>query len=338
MTTKDFSCSIQNLRLRPSESNPFDDNCIITATSPFKSENFSAVKPKTYAYSNKKTKLKLLPFSVYKGLTSPNNRYNNIYKTIFDKADLKKNKNLKHIFPKISMSIDKNKYKNIYKSENNKNNALYSSIFKMIKASHNKFNIKKENLFFMKEKKSEINNIHKNIMNDNKLHILLTQNNELNDNKKDINIQKDNKNKFSYISLTEENKSCFDNEYNNICKNKLKEKNLIKKELNDIGRQFSWVRNFKNNEMGVGENYKNGYNENVKIKNNLLSNLFLKRIKGKDPILEINQTSSFPIIGVDKKLISDLWKKDMIKYSKYTLDIEKPKDKRFLSDLLDVYD
>ena len=91
--------------------------------------------------------------------------------------------------------------------------------------------------------------------------------------------------------------------------------------------------------MKKGENYKNEKDkENNRIKNNLLNSLILKRMKGKDPVLEINQTSNFPIIAVDKKLISNLWKKDMVKYCKYTLDIEKPKDKRFLSDLLDVYD
>ena len=61
-------------------------------------------------------------------------------------------------------------------------------------------------------------------------------------------------------------------------------------------------------------------------------------MKVKDPILEINQTSNFPIIADDKKLISNLWKKDMMKYCEYTLDTNNKKNKKFLSDLLDVYD
>ena len=78
--------------------------------------------------------------------------------------------------------------------------------------------------------------------------------------------------------------------------------------------------------------------DNIEENNPLINSLFLKRMKVKDPVLEINQTSNFPIIADDKKLLSNLWKKDMMKYCEYTLDINKKKNKKFLSDLLDVYD
>ena len=338
MNEKNFSCSIQNLKIMHYKSNLINDNGAITSTSPLKSKNISSIKPKAYAYTNKKIKIKLAPFSTNNGFTSPNNRYYNIYKTIFNKTDLSKTKNLKKIFPKISLSRDKGKFHKSNKSE--KNDIMYSSIFKMIKTSQNKCNIKKDNLFFMKEKKSEIQNIHKNIMKNNQIHIMSRQNNELNNNFEKLDNNKECNSKFSYISLTEENKICFENEYKNICKNKIKAKNLIEREIKDIGRQFSWVKKLKGKEIEIGENNKKGIdnNNNNEIKNNLLNSLILRRMKGRDPVLEINQASNFPVIAVDKKLLSNLWKKDMIKYCKYTLDIEKPKDKRFLTNLLDVYD
>lgn len=336
MIAKNFSCSIQNLKIKQPEYNQNGENYKIASISPTKSQNLPQIKHEAYTYTNKK--IKLVPFFTYKGFSSPNNRYNNIYKTIFNKTGLNKSKKLKQIFPKISLSIDRHKYNKTNKSKNN-NNILYSSIFKMIKTSQNKCSIKKDNLFFMKEKKSEIQKIHKDIMKNNQLHIISTQKDELNNNLDNTYNKKEIINQFSCISLTEENKVNFEKEYNSICKNKLKEKNLIEKEINNIGRQLSWVNKFNKKDLKIGENYKNEKDkENNRIKNNLLNSLILRRMKGKDPVLEINQTSNFPIIAVDKKLISNLWKKDMVKYCKYTLDIEKPKDKRFLSDLLDVYD
>ena len=334
MIAKNFFCSIQNLKIKQPESNQLGENYKIASISPTKSQNLSQAKPK--AYTNKK--IKLVPFFTYKGFSSPNNRYSNIYKTIFNKTGLNKSKKLKQIFPKISLSLDKIKYNKTNKSENN-DNTLYSSIFKMIKTSQNKYNIKKDNLFFMKEKKSEIQKIHKDIMKNNQLHIISTQKDELINNLDNTYNNKEINNKLSCISLTEENKVNFEKEYKNICKNKLKAKYLIEKEIDNIGRRLSWVNKFSKKELKIGETYNNEKDkENNRIKNNLLNSIILKRMKGKDPVLEINQTSNFPIIAVDKKLISNLWKKDMIKYCKYTLDIEKPKDKRFLSNLLDVYD
>ena len=202
-------------------------------------------------------------------------------------------------------------------------------------ATFNKHNIKKENLFFMKEKKSEIQNMHKNLMKRNELFISLNHKKEL-DNNYINNNNEERKNKNRFLTLTEENKEYFDSEYNKICKNKIKEKQLIEKEINNIGKQFSWNKEVKKNNDNFGIL---GIKKNSKEENNeLINSLFSKRMKVKDPILEINQTSNFPIIADDKKLISNLWKKDMMKYCEYILDTNNKKKKKFLSDLLDVYD
>ena len=332
MINQNFSCSIHNIKLFPSNISKLNDKVIITSTTPFKSDKFASLKP--YMHSQKKLKINITPFFTDKGFNSPNNRYNNNiyknYKTISIKREFNKNKNKKHnnIFPKISLSIDKSKYNKTIKSE--KDRILFTSIYKMIN-SRSKYNIKKENLFFLKEKKSEIHNIHKNLMKKNELCIMKYQSKELNNNIENEANKNKEKNKFKYISLTEENKASFENEYNSICKNKLRAKNLIKNEINLIGSELSWV---KNPNINSEENLKNEIEEKEKEKNNK----FLQKLKDKDPILEINQASNLPIIAGDIKLISDLWKKDMIKYCKYALDSNKPKDIKFKSDLLDIYD
>ena len=336
METNKFSYSIHHLKLIPQLSNHITENFIFTSLTPFKTDKFTSIKPKTFSHTNKKIKIKYAPSFTYKEFVNPNNRYNNIYNTIFIKTDFNKKKKASNIFPKISLSIEQIKGRKINKSENK--NPLIDSKFKMLNNSRNKYNLKKENLFFMKEKKSEIQNIHINLMRDNEMHILSKQNNELNSHLKNENNNKEDNNKFSCISLTEENKA-FENEYNNIGKNKLKAKDLILKEINNIGKQMSWIKEFQKDGQkkmeGKGENNKNEINED---KNDLMNSIFIKRIKGKDPVLEINQTSNFPIIAHDKKLISKLWKNDMIKYCKYLLDVNTPKDKKFISNLLEVYD
>ena len=332
MMNKNFSCSIQNLKLIPSISSKLNDNFIITSTTPFKTAKYSSLKP--YILTQKKIRNKIVPFFTYKDFNIPNkrnNRYNNIYKnykTISMKTEFNKNKKLNYIFPKISLSIDKSKYNKTNNLEKDK--ITFTSIYKMINAK-SKCNIKKENLIFMKEKKSEIQNIHKNLMKKNELCIITKHNKELNDRMENEKNKNDEKNKFKYRSLTEENKVSFENEYNYICKNKLRAKNLIKKEINQIGRELSWIKNPK---IFFEESLKNEIDEKEKIKRSI----FLKKLKDKDPILEINQTSNLPTIAGDIKLMSDLWKKDMIKYCKYAINSNRPKDIKFKSDLLDIYD
>ena len=332
MMNKNFSCSIQNLKLLPSISSKLNDNFIITSATPFKTVKYASLKP--YILTQKKMRNKIAPFFTYKGFNSPNkrnNRYNNIYKnykTISMKTEFNKNKKLNNIFPKISLSIDKSKYNKTNNLEKDK--ITFTSIYKMINAKSN-YKIKKENLIFLKEKKSEIQNIHKNLMKKNELCIITKHNKELNDRMEKEKNKNEEKNKFKYRSLTEDNKASFENEYNYICKNKLRAKNLIKKEINQIGRELSWIKNPK---IFFEENLKNEIDEKEKIKRSI----FLKKIKDKDPILEINQASNLPTIAGDIKLMSDLWKKDMIKYCKYAINSNRPKDIKFKSDLLDIYD
>ena len=336
MNKNKFCCSIQNLKLVPPTPNKNNKDFIITSMSPFKIGNISLSMPDYYNYSNKRT-IKMTT-SFVKGFTPNNNRYNTNYYTIFSKTDLyKKNKKINSPFPGISLSTDKIKC--------NKTNKLYSnnlaSIYKKLKFGKNF--IKKENLFFMKEKKSEIQNIHINLMKKNELYILTNQNIAYNN---DIKNNEEEKNKKCHNSITEDNKESFENEYNNICKNKLKEKNLIKNEINNTGKTMSWVMNFKKdiqNENDTGENKmteeeKKKEEDRKKIEENIANSVYVKGVKIKDPVLEINHTSNFPIIGGDKKLLSNLWKKDMVKYYKYIIEKKKSKNKKFLSDLLEVYD
>ena len=328
MFTKNFSLSVQNLKLIPKITNNTNDKLIIT-TSPFIKSRLP-IKTESYYTTGKRNKIKEIKSLTIKAFNSPNHRYKN-FNTIFARTENKKKKIDNNIFPKICISIDRNKFSKTNKQENN--NTLFSSIYKMIKSSEKKPGIKKENLFFMKEKKSEINNIHQNLMKKNKIYLLTQQHNEINK----INKNEVEKNKYDCMTLTEENRASFENEYSHICKNKLKEKYLIKKEIIDLGRQLSWIKNCKKNEKDEEEEKKKK-EPNYEIRKKLMNSLFTKMMKNKDPILEINHTSNYPNISVDKKLISNLWRKDMMKYCKYTLDINKQKNKRFLSDLLDVYD
>ena len=177
-------------------------------------------------------------------------------------------------------------------------------------------------------------------MKKNELYILTNQYMELS--KNEIKNNEKDKNKLSYVSITEDNKAYFENEYNIICKNKLKEKNLIKNELNNIGKTMSWLRNFKKDiqieSNKTTDEEKKKEEMRKKIENNIINSFFTKRMKIKDPVFQINQTSSFPMIAGDKKLLSDLWKKDMMKYYKHIVENNRIKNKKFLSDLLDVYD
>ena len=329
MNKNTFSCSIHNLKLIPPTPNKIDNKFIITSMSPF---NYDT-KPEYY-YTNKK-KMKMFP-SFLKGFT-PNNRYN--YYTIISNTDLDKKEKSNCVFPKISLSTGKLRYNKTNNSE--MNDFLISSIYKKLKLSQNTKFIKRENLFFMKEKKSQIQNIHKNLMKRNEFNILTRLNNELNN--KNIKNDEEEKNKFNSLTLTEYNKESFDNEYDNICKNKLKEKKLIENEINILGKDLSWIKNFKKNN-GQDDSVKklnkeiNKENKEKKKENNISNNILLNRMKENDPVLEINQTSNFPIIADDKKLVSNLWKKDMMKYCKYIFDSHKPTDKKLLKDLLDVYD
>jgi hypothetical protein len=341
MNKNSFSCSIQNLKLMPPTPNRRNNKFIITSMSPFQIDKISFTRPELYFYTNKR-KIKMTA-SFVKSFSSHNNRYNTNYYTIFSKTDLyKKNNKYNNCFPGIrsgnSLSTDKISCNRTNISERMKN---LSSIYKKLKFGKNF--LKRENLYFMKEKKSEIQNIHTNLMKRNELYILTNQNIAYNS---DFKNNEEEKNKIGSNAITEDNKASFENEYNKICKNKLKEKNLIKNEINNIGKEMSWIINFKKNiennkdkmMTDMTDEEKKKEEDRKKIEENINNSIFVKRIKGKDPVLEINHTSTFPIIGDDKKLLSNLWKKDMMKYYKHIMDNKKSKNNKFLSDLLDVYD
>jgi hypothetical protein len=306
--------------------------------SPFQNDKISFTRPELYFYTNKR-KIKMTA-SFVKGFSSHNNRYNTNYYTIFSKTDShKKNNKYNNCFsginPGNSLSTDKIRCNRTNISERMKN---LSSIYKKLKFGKNF--LKRENLYFMKEKKSEIQNIHTNLMKKNELYILTNQNIAYNS---DFKNNEEEKNKICLNAITEDNKASFENEYHYVCKNKLKEKNLIKNEINNIGKKMSWIINFKKNiennrDKMMTDEEKKKEEDRKKIEEIINNSTFVKRIKNKDPVLEINHTSAFPKIVDDKKLLSNLWKKDMMKYYKHIVDNKKSRSKKFLSDLLDVYD
>ena len=338
MNKNSFSCSIQNLKLMPPTPNKRNNKFIITSMSPFQNDKISFTRPELYFYTNKR-KIKMTA-SFVKCFSSHNNRYNTNYYTIFSKTDShKKNNKYNNCFsginPGNSLSTDKIRCNRTNISERMKN---LSSIYKKLKFGKNF--LKRENLYFMKEKKSEIQNIHTNLMKKNELYILTNQNIAYNS---DFKNNEEEKNKICLNAITEDNKASFENEYHYVCKNKLKEKNLIKNEINNIGKKMSWIINFKKNiennrDKMMTDEEKKKEEDRKKIEEIINNSTFVKRIKNKDPVLEINHTSAFPKIVDDKKLLSNLWKKDMMKYYKHIVDNKKSRSKKFLSDLLDVYD
>ena len=98
---------------------------------------------------------------------------------------------------------------------------------------------------------------------------------------------------------------------------------LILKEINRIGKKLSFA-NLRNIDDIMND---------IDINNKLFS----KRVKEKDSLLAINHISTLPSLGKDQKLVSDLWKKDMIKYCKLTLDEKNNEYDQLVKDLLHVY-
>lgn len=330
MNSKLFSTTIQYLNL---ESKKQNNNYLTEFISPITPKKLSCLRAERF-YGKKQYKLGLFPTLVNKGLSiSPNYRYKNytlLTGTHFNNTNFSENKKTRNELPKISLSQERGKLIKTNVSEDNK--YLNSFLYRNLKFSPKEV-IKKENLRFMKWKRSEILEIHKKLMKKNELNVLTSQQKILNS-----NLNENDKN--NYKSLTEENKESFEKEYNELCKNKLDEKYLIAKEINKIGKKLSWLKDNKNNKINDIENDKNSKEEDTEIKNNhnnINSTIFSKRLKAKDPVFEINHISSIPIIGKDIRLTSDLWKKDMKKYISYTLDISKPEDKQFSNELLNVY-
>lgn len=330
MNSKLFSTTIQYLTLgSKKKNNEYMENFI----SPINPKQLSSLRAERF-YGQKQNKIGLFPTLTNKPLAiSPNRRYKNyslLTGSFFNKTNLTENRKTRKELPKISLSQDRGKLLKTNSSEDNK--YLNSFLYRSLKFSPKQV-IKKENLLFMKWKRSEILKIHEELMKKNELYVLTRQQNELNNNMNE-------KEKSNYKSLTEDNKESFEKEYNELCKNKLAEKYLIAKEINKIGKKLSWLKDNKNNKNNDIESDKNSKEDDIEFKdihNNINKTIFSKRLKAKDPVFEINHISSIPIIGKDIPLTSDLWKKDMKKYISYTLDISKPEDKQFSNELLSVY-
>lgn len=288
--------------------------------------------PITY-YDNKKENTRKIPALFYNGFNKQ--KKNKSYYTLSTNINLDKNSNTSREFNKINFSLGKNKNNT---TRELKSINFFNFQFKRIKNIQNRINLKKENLYLIKEKDSDILNIRMNLMKRNRFHILNRQKRELSD-LQSINtlIENQKRNKsFNYMCSTEDNKSSFENEYNKICKNKITEKYLISKEINNIGKKLSWIKELKDKDNTKQINDKK---EDIKKENKEINDsLFSKSLKIKNPFFEINQASVFPIIIKDRILSRDLWKKDMMKYSKFLLNKQNKKDKKFLSDLLEMYD
>jgi len=186
------------------------------------------------------------------------------------------------------------------KEKNNKKGFFLSSI---------KINHEKKNLVPIPSRK-EIQNLYKILMEKNAISIRISQEKELKKIIEDNNNKNQNENKIKNknIIITYENLPKFEKEYNNINKNESK-----KRELNPLNKNLNFVNN--------------------KIRNTL----YAKKMEQKGSILEINHVSNLPEIVKDKKLVFNLWKNDMIKYCKLTLDINNKNNKKFIDNLMNVY-
>ena len=297
-------------------------------------EIIPAFKPITY-YDNKREKTRMIPALFYNGYNKQ--KKNKSYYTLSTNINLDNNSNTSREFDRKNFSLSKNK-NNTTRDLNRVN--FFNFPFRRIRNTQNRINLKKENLFLIKGKDSDILNIRMNLMKKNKIHILNRQRRELSDlQSKNTLIENKKKNKsFNYIYSTEENKSSFENEYDKICKDKITEKYLIAKEINNIGKKLSWIKELKDKDNSKVCQI-NEKKENIKKENNEINDsIFSKILKIKNPFFEINHASAFPIIMKDKILTRDLWRKDMMKYSKFLLNKKNKKDKKFLSDLLEMYD
>ena len=249
------------------------------------------------------------------GKLSTNNRYKsntfflrNIYRN-FNKdkfynssSYLKMNtisslKNTKVIKKKFNIKL-------LPKEKNNKKGFFLSSI---------KINHEKKNLVPIPSRK-EIQNLYKILMEKNAISIRISREKELKKIIEDNNNKNQNENKIKNknIIITYENLPKFEKEYNNINKNESK-----KRELNPLNKNLNFVNN--------------------KIYKDLRNTLYAKKMEQKGSILEINHVSNLPEIVKDKKLVFNLWKNDMIKYCRLTLDINNKNNKKFIDNLMNVY-
>lgn len=257
-----------------------------------------------------------------------NNRYifQSIYKTFHKDLNIINN-NINYYSLATNPNPNKIRHKFINKSTQKNfkpKKVLLLSLFKTPKKINKKI-LNKDNFIFI-PKKYEIINLHSNLMEKNKMSLKLNQEKEIKKNLfNDIQILKEKENiKNRNICLTNESMPLFDKEYNDEkYKSKSKEKKIILKEINNIGKKLSFSNLKKLDDI---------------IKNKDINNTHsVKRVKEKESLLEINQISNLPALAKDNNMVFDLWKKDMMRYCKLTLDMKNKNNENFVKNLLCVY-
>ena len=226
-------------------------------------------------------------------------------------------------------SYNKLNFKNFSYNRNNNHglycensSALISPIFPPLTQSISsyKYNtISPQKYYLTKERPFNLIGFQRNMKKFSEIYLTARKNNERierNNIIKSCDLEDRKKSKI----INEHNILFFNNEYNKF-KTKEAEKQIIVNEINNIGKKMSWVKKHEN---------KNQYSA--------ADDIFYGRLFKKNPVLEINQTSNLPTIMSDKNLITNLWRNDMSKYSKFTLDLKKPDDQIFYKDLLSVYE
>ena len=253
-----------------------------------------------------------------------NNKYifQSIYKTFH--RDINSNNNKKNKYYSLQTNPNKLKNKFIIKSLQKNSRPIKGLLFSLIKTpkrNKNKNFFNKDNFTFIPNK-YDVENLHSELMQKNKISIRLKQEKEAQKNFFDENIILTEKEKIrnKNICLTNESMPLFDKEYN---KNKANVKKLILNEINYIGKKLSFANVKKLDDI-------------IKSKD-INGKLFTKRVKEKDPLIEINQVSNLPALGKDKNLVFNLWKKDMIKYCKLTLNMKNKSNEELKKKLLCVY-
>ena len=284
-----FSYSVKKLNFEPNKLRNMKEKLTINSYSLSKIEKSSEKNISTFSTSliNKNRKKYFLsPFSSkFSNITG--NKYKNLYQTLY------KGKKHKNTFPKINLS-----YEHRTKDKYSINNSMLSNPSKSRNSNIQYINnLKKSNFLFMKDNESYIDNIHTKLMKRNRISLCSEKN--IDDNK-----YMEEEEKIVKPCITEENKKLFDIEYNKVCKNKLKEKKIIIKEINDIGKKLSFL-----NDYHIKKSY-NFINQNKSIKILLI----------KDPIHQINNLSSFPYLVKDSKILFHIWNKNKTKYFKCIID------------------
>ena len=295
----------------------------------FPKHKLKRVNPDTFT-PNKKLLVNLdSPLSTGKFSTNYSSKYlkidnKYIFQSIYKTFHRDINNNKKNKYHSLETNPNKLRNKFIIKSLQ-KNPRTIKGLFSLIKTpkkNKNKKNFFNKDNFIFIPNKYDVENLHSELTQKNKISIRLKQEKEIQknlfDDNKILTEQENIKNKN--ICLTNESMPLFNKEYNN---NKTNIKKLILNEINYVGKKLSFANVKKLDDV---------------IKSKDMNNkLFAKRVKEKDSLIEINQASNLPALSKDKNVMFNLWKKDMIKYCKLTLNMKNKNNEEFVKNLLCVY-